>query len=171
MEERFVYAKKSEKEENIPAIFEILYDNMAEKYPTGDTKEEDYRIWSSYFIPSLMEEKRKLVLLLGENGLIGYFQYSIENKTFKMEDLQVREEYHGSGLFRRLYTWIVKQLPRDLEWVEAFTDKRNRKTQGILEHLGMVRCGENKSGKSYFYRGEYRNLLGLYTPENEEEAV
>lgn len=159
---RFEYADKDKINDIIPRLYEILFSNMSQKYPTGNTREEDYCIFSSNFAQSMKEENRQLILMVSNDTIIGYFQYTIIGKTLKMEDLQTDKDYHGSGLFGIFYTWLVRQLPTDLQKVEALTDKRNIKTQGILEHLGLIRCGENKNGRSFYYMGDYRNLLDKY---------
>ncbi len=159
---RFKYANKEQLKNILSQLFEILYSNMSLKYPTGNTREDDNIMWSSYFVSSMQDNSRQLVLMLLENDIIGYFQYSISNNILKMEELQIQKEYHGTGLFGIFYSWLVHKLPQNIATVEAFTDKRNTKTQGLLEHLGLVNCGENKNGKSYHYRGAYRNLLEKY---------
>ena len=156
------HADKEQLKELLPELFEILYSNMATAYPTGDTKEEDYRIWSEYFPESLEDPTRKLVLISVEQSLAGYFQYRTTEDLFMMEDIQMKQAYHGSGVFRALYCWLVHQLPQSLKTVEAYTNKKNFNTQGILEHLGLEICGENKNGKSFHYRGNYQNLLKKY---------
>ena len=44
--------------------------------------------------------------------------------------------------------------------MEAYAHKKklNYKSQGILEHLGLQRIGENGNGSSFHYRGLYRDL-------------
>ena len=162
MEFQFVYADKERLGSLMPQLFDILYDNMAAAYPTGGTREEDYDIWSRFFPGSLEDPARRLILLYQKDQLIGNFQYHLAGGVLFMEDLQVRPEFHGSGLFRAFYGWLTHQLPRETQTVEAFTDKHNHKTQKILEHLGLVNIGENKNGKSFHYQGEYQKLLDLY---------
>lgn len=162
MSYRFEFVHKKELENILPQLFDILYSNMSLNYPTGCTREEDYRIWSNSFIFSIQDEARQLVLMLSENTIIGYFQYSVAGNMLRMEDLQIKKEFHCSGVFGIFYCWLVKQLPQDIQKVAAYTDKRNIKVQGILEHLGLVNCGENKNGISYLYKGDYKNLLNKY---------
>ena len=162
MNYRFAYADKTQVEPVLLRLFDILFSNMGEKYPTGDTREEDCSMWSAFFTDSLKDEQRQLVLVYSADTLIGYFQYRIVDRSFFMEELQINKEHQGSGVFGKLYTWLLPQLPRDLQTVEAYTDKRNTKTQGVLAHLGLTVCGENKNGKSYHYKGAYNNLLVKY---------
>ena len=58
----------------------------------------------------------------------------------------------GTGRPRR------KILPPEVEFVEAYANKKNEKSQGILARLGLERIGENKNGNSYHFRGRYEEL-------------
>lgn len=42
--------------------------------------------------------------------------------------------------------------------MEAYANKKNKKSQGILARLGLERIGENKNGNSYHFRGRYEAL-------------
>jgi RimJ/RimL family protein N-acetyltransferase len=46
--------------------------------------------------------------------------------------------------------------------VEAYADKRNRKSLAVLAHLGLSVIGENKNGISYRLRGSYAELKSRY---------
>lgn len=159
----FEYANKSQLENLLPELFAILHANMSSIAPTGNTYEDDYKIWFSNICPSMDKPQRKIILMYKEESIVGYFQYSVHCETFMMEDIQVNKAYHGTGIFSALYAWLLRQLPGDIQTVEAFASKKNFKSQGVLEHLGLMPIGENKNGKSYHYRGEYKKLLDKYT--------
>lgn len=159
----FKYADKQNIEDILPSLFDILHSNMSVIAPTGNTYDEDMKIWSSNIIPSLQKESRQIVLMLAENELIGYFQYSVCFDSLMMEEIQIRKDYHRTGIFRLFYSWLVKKLPRNIKYVEANSNKSNYKSQGVLEHLGIIRTGENKTGKSYHYKGDYAVLLKKYS--------
>ena len=80
-----------------------------------------------------------------------------------MADIQIKKQFQGTGLFSRMYKWLIKKLPRNLLYVEAYANKNNYKSQSVLKHLGLVESGENKNGISYYYKGEFSNLLSRYT--------
>ena len=162
MDVRFKYADKTRLEEILPACFEILYENMSVIAPTGDLYEEDLRLWCDTIYPLMEKAGRQLILLYCEEELAGYFQYSISDKTLLMEEIQFRAIYHGTGLFRQLYTWLIKQLPKDLCCVAAYVHKNNQNAQNILNYLGLACCGENRSGNSFYYKGSYCELLNKY---------
>lgn len=154
----FALANKQRLDSILPRLFHILHTNMSEIAPTGDTYEEDFAVWSRYLVPAMKKEQRQLVLMFLEDELAGYFQYDITGPTLMMEEIQIKPEYQGTGLFRELYRWLEKELSSGLVFVEAYAHKSNRKSQGILEHLGLEKIGENKSGSSFHYRGTCREL-------------
>ena len=79
-----------------------------------------------------------------------------------MEEIQIEKAHQGKGLFRKLYTWLLPQLPRDIESVGAYSHKVNVRSQAILESLGLERAEENSDGDFYRYEGKYARLLEKY---------
>ena len=100
-----------------------------------------------------------------ESELVGYFQYYIngDTKSLMMEEIQIKKELQGTGLFFEFYKWLVEQLPKNIVFVEAYANKKNLKSQSILKHLGLVEVGENKNGNSFYYKGKYADILGRYS--------
>ena len=43
--------------------------------------------------------------------------------------------------------------------VEAYANKKNTKSMGILGKLGLEIVGENQRGTSYLFRGNYDDML------------
>lgn len=162
MDFSFAYADKTKMEETLPILFEILYSNMSQITPTGNSYENDRREWLSNLIPAMQKEPRHIILFYANGALAGYFQYYINAGAFMMEEMQIRRPYQGTGLFCAFFSWLVERLPKEIKTVEAYSDKANDKSQAILEHLGLVRSGENKNGNAYYYRGDYAALLEKY---------
>lgn len=158
----FIYADKQDMERLLPLLFEILHENMSKIAPTGNNYETDFRQWLECVAPAMCKEARKIVLMYDNNALAGYFQYYTNGDMFMMEEIQFREKYHGSGLFREFYRWLVHELPDTIEYVEAYSNKSNFKSQAVLEHLGLSRIGENKNGITFHYRGGYKTLADKY---------
>lgn len=155
---RFQFADKPVGEPVITEIFKILRGNMELIAPTGSAFEEDFAVWREYIVPAMGEEQRQIVLMFCGGELAGYFQYDIREDSFMMEEIQIKPEYQGTGMFRELYRWLENELPAGLGSVEAYSNKNNVKSQKILERLGLRRLGENKSGSSYYYKGSCREL-------------
>lgn len=162
MSYKFTYLDKQYTEEILPDLFEILHSNMSVISPTGNTYEEDFALWSSCVAPAMQKENRQIILMYSGDALAGYFQYYTNSDSLMMEEIQIKEEYQGTGLFNTFYSWLVVKLPEDIKYVEAYANKKNVKSQGILEHMGLVKSGENKNGNSFYYKGDYTQLLKKY---------
>lgn len=161
----FKFADKLQIEQLLPDLFRILHSNMSIIAPTNNSYEDDFEIWSSHIIPAIQKEQRQIVLMYVDNKLVGYFQYYINSDTdsFMMEEIQINKEFQGTGLFSEFYNWLIKNLPKDIMYVEAYANKKNYKSQCILKHLGLVKLGENKNGNSFYYKGKYVDLLNRYS--------
>ncbi|MBQ2774543.1 MAG: hypothetical protein IJF40_01475 [Clostridia bacterium] len=162
MNTRFEYADKQKMQEILPVLFDILHSNMSIIAPTGNTYENDMEQWLSNVLPAMQKEVRQIVLMYADDKLVGYFQYYVNSGALMMEEIQIASEYQGSGLFGLFYRWLVKVLPKDIKYVEAYSNKKNHKSQAILEHLGLSKVGENKNGNSFYYKGDYVILLNRY---------
>ncbi|MBR4765367.1 MAG: GNAT family N-acetyltransferase [Clostridia bacterium] len=155
------------KSEDIPVfadeIFSILANNMRAIAPTGNSYDEDYKIWLDYAVPAWREEKNSVILIFCGETLCGYFQYSVKDSTLRMEDIQFKPEYQGCGLFAELYHYLMSIIPAQTKYVEAYASKENIKSQEVLKHLGLTVIGENKNGRSLHFKGEYKNLSERYS--------
>ena len=161
----FKFADKLQIEQLLPDIFRILHSNMSIIAPTNNSYEDDFEIWSSHIIPAMQMEQRQIVLMYVDNKLVGYFQYYINGDTnsLMMEEIQIEKAFQGTGLFSEFYNWLIKSLPKNIMYVEAYANKKNLKSQSILKHLELVEIGENKNGNSFYFKGAYVNLLNKYS--------
>ncbi len=160
-----MFADKQELERILPDLFRILHSNMSIIAPTNNSYEDDFEIWSSYIIPAIQKEQRQIVLMYVECKLVGYFQYYINGDTnsLMMEEIQIEKAFQGTGLFSEFYNWLIKSLPKNIMYVEAYANKKNIKSQNILKSMGLVESGENKNGNSFYYKGKYADLLNKYS--------
>ena len=144
-------------------LFDILALNMSVIAPTGNTYEEDYRLWFEAVNEGLNKEARQIILIYCNNLLIGFFQYYTNNDLFMMEEVQISPQFHGKdNIFRGIFRFVLSVLPCNIQIIEAYANKQNEKSQKILQRLGLIKIGENKNGNSYHYRGEYRSLIKWY---------
>ncbi|MCQ2431766.1 MAG: hypothetical protein MJ175_04090 [Clostridia bacterium] len=161
------YVFKQMEKQDIPVylteMFDILADNMNRIAPTGKSYQEDYKIWSECVVPVFSEGKRSVILILDDGVLCGYFQYCVTDTTFRMDEIQFRPEYHGSGLFSELYHCLTNIIPAQIKYVDAYSHKANHKSQGILKHLGLEECGESKNGNTLYFKGEYKTIYERYS--------
>lgn len=165
-EVNFEYLLKSEFASSAPKIFAILADNMEKIAPTGNTREEDYKCWSECVSEGLERDERQMILIKQSGKLIGFFQYFTNEDTFRMEEIQLKSEYQSKGIFRNLYGFILPKINDSIEFVDAFASIHNRKSIGILEHLGLENIGINKNGRSYHFKGKFEKLKEWYGNED-----
>ena len=159
---RIEFLNKAEADAVLPKLFDILYSNMSVIAPTGNSYEEDFSFWLSCVKPSLQKDPRQILLIYDKDEIVGFFQYFVNNGLFMMEEIQFIDKYKKTGIFRELYSHLTEIIPRDTEFVEAYADKRNKKSIEVLTHLGLEIIGENKNKVSYHFRGRYENILRRY---------
>ncbi len=162
---RFQYLDTEDFANYLPQLFHILHSNMSVIAPTNHSYEEDYTFWVSSIYPSMQDDSRKTVLIYSDKRLIGFFRFYIncDALSLLMEDIQIILEFQGSGFFSLLFKWLVKELPQSIVTVEAYANKQNVKSIAVLEHLGLKRVGENKTGNSFRYKGKYSFLFDKYS--------
>ena len=160
----FRFLEKPPAPEILDEIFDILATNMRVIAPTGLTYEEDKAQWMACVPPALTKDARQIVLIYVGGELAGFFQYYVtaDHSVFMMEEIQFKEAYRESGLFGELYRFLIPKLPADIVSVEAYADKRNTKSLGVLGHLGLTVIGENKNGISWHLRGDFAVLKEKY---------
>lgn len=157
---KFSFLDKSNSEKIMPILFDILFENMSEIAPTGNSYAEDYKIWSENAIPALKREFRQIILIINEDMIIGYFQYYTNNGLLMMEEIQIRKEYQEQGIFRNLYGLIIEHMLYDVSVVEAYANKKNPKSQAILMRLGLSVIDETQN--KYHFKGDYTCLVSWY---------
>ena len=159
---RFEFLDKNRAEEFSPALFRLLYTNMEKIAPTGKSFAEGYAEWHDAVSEGLQRPPRQILLIYDGEVLAGFFQYYVNETTFMMEEIQFDPAYHGSGLFRKLYAFLSEIVPENTPYVEAYAHKKNERSRGILRHLGLQVIGENRSGNSDHFRGDWRSVWEKY---------
>ena len=81
----------------LPQMFEILSTNMSKIAPTGNSYEEDNKIWLSYMEPNL--KRKQIILMYVGEVLAGYFQYSLNESTVLIEEIEILPDYQRTLLF------------------------------------------------------------------------
>ena len=147
----------------INEMFKILASNMNVIAPTGNSYDADFKIWSECAVPAWSEGERSVILIFCEDTLCGFFQYFVNDTTFRMDEIQFKKEYQGCGLFAELYHYLTTIISAQTKYVDAFARKENLKSQRILEHLGLSVVGESKNGKSLYFKGECKTLFERYS--------
>ncbi len=156
----FRYLEKQEFDLYAPRLFSLLYNNMMPIAPLEESYEEAEALWCRTFGGAFKgREARKLLLVLDGEELIGFFGFLAAEDTFHMEEIQIAPAYQGKyGIFRRILTFVLRELPTELCFVEAYAHKSNEKSLSIQRHLGLSVIGENKNGNCFHLRGDMAAL-------------
>lgn len=158
----FEYLDKTEFLSVSSVLFNILADNMEIIAPTGNTREEDCKCWYEGVSGGLKRDERQIILIKDADCIIGFFQYYTNAETFMMEEIQLKHEYRGKNIFRELYGFLISNIRKDIEFVEAYANIKNHKSIGILEKLGLSEIGMNKNGHCFRFKGSYSDLIKWY---------
>lgn len=161
----FYYLEKDRFAEFANGLFSILYNNMSKIAPTGNNYEEDFQFWFQAMQKELQNGNRSIIVILQKepHEIVGYFQYSVNARMFMMEEIQISPLHQSRhNIFRGLYGFVFDRLGTAVDHVEAYANKDNTKSIGILNKLGLSVIGENKTGTSYHFRGTYADLLNWY---------
>lgn len=89
----FSILQKNKATDILPILFKILHSNMSVIAPTGNTYEDDYRLWIDSVAMALKKDARQIILIYDDTEIIGYFQYYVNATTFMMEEIQFNKEY------------------------------------------------------------------------------
>lgn len=165
----FSYLSKNEFNKNAGKLFSVLYDNMTKIAPTGNSREEDYKLWYEAMSDEMQSDKRHIIIISQKNSqeIIGFFKYSTNECVFMMEEVHIRGAYQGRcNIFRTLYGFVLEHINEEIHFVEAYANKKNIKSIKILNKLGLSIVGENKNGISYHLRGTYKDLVKWYMSES-----
>lgn len=166
----FVYVQKRDIPTLLPAMFDLLYENMSRIIPDERNREAQREEWYGQVGPALMGEKRRLVLLRQGGTMAGFFWYYLKGSTLMMEEIQLRKEYQGTGLFRRFFAWLMEGLPEDIDQAEAFAHRDNRKSRRILEYLGLRAVTVAAEEEYILYRGDCSLMRDRINQKKEENC-
>ena len=146
-------------------LFDILADNMSVICPTGNSREDDYREWFSAVSDGLKKENRNIILIYNSENSdpIGFFQYYTTHDTFMMEEIQIMSEYMGKfSIFRDLYGFVLQNISLSIKYVEAYANRQNKKSIGILKRLGLDIIEKVHDGRLYHFKGKFSDLVKWY---------
>ena len=136
-----------------PELFRILSENMSAIAPTGNSFDDDYQMWSSYVLSDdFWTSDRKIVMMLSNDEIVGYFQYCVHGDILTVEEVEIEEKYQRTALFGRFLRYIKDNMPPGVRYIEAYVNKLNSNSHRITTKLGFKIVGENKNGKSWHYR-------------------
>ena len=159
---RFEYLDKSRKDEWLPRLFDLLYNNMKDFVSGGMSYGEEREAFLSAVGPALEKEPRQIILMRRGETLAGYFQYYVNGGTFMVEEIQIVQEFQGTTLLAALFRYLSRELPEGIERIAAYAHKNNLHSQTIMGKLGMEPAGES-DGDFCFYRGDFRPIARKFS--------
>ena len=139
---RFEFLNKQEKDVWLPQLFDLLHENMKSIAPSDLPYAEEKTQWIANVSPALEKPPRQILLCFAEETLAGYVQFYIRNDLLMVEEVQIAKSYHRSFVFWRLCRFLLEELPPEIAVVEAYAEKRNLHSLGIMRKLGMAVIGE-----------------------------
>lgn len=145
--------------EHKQTLFDILADNMAKIALTENSREEDFLLWSEILRERLLNGQVSIISFLYSGQIIGYFQYSICNDVFVIEEIEISPPFQiRYNVLGNIVKLLPDVVPPNIDYIEAYANKNNNASTRLLDKVGFEIVGENKSGKSYLHRGKYSAL-------------
>ena len=136
---------KKEKDQWLPILFDLLYENMCRIAPSGRNRDQDREQWLSQVSPALDKEPRQVLMCFANGKLVGFLQYYTRNDLLMVEEVQIAKGYQRTFLFYRLCKHLLNTLPEEIRIIEAYADKRNHASIKLMGKLGMVTVEEEES--------------------------
>lgn len=158
---RFIFLDKSRAGEALPALFDILHQNMSHIAPSGQAYEEDRALWLSCVAPALQRTARQILLLYDGEVLAGYLQYYVNDGVFMVEEVQLKVAYQRTLLLHRLCQFLTTVIPAETKYIEAYAHKDNAISQALQRSLGMVHIGTKENGTLHF-QGDCQKLFARF---------
>lgn len=155
----FKFLDKSNVDEFLPVLFDILYENMEKITPFGKSYEDAKTEWLRQVTPAMKKDRRQIVLMYDGDALAGYAQYYTNDTILMIEEIQLKPKYQRTMLLFEFCKFMKATLPSDITYIEAYTDKRNINSQKLIEALSMKII--NDDGKYYHFRGLLKALKKL----------
>lgn len=151
---------KSQKEQYLPVLFDLLYGNMQTVAPSSLTYDAQREKWLSHVSPALDKEPRKILLCFSDGALAGYVQYYIREDLLMVEELQLKREFQRSLVFYRLCRYLGSCLPAGIRYIEAYAERQNLYSQRLMNKLGMEHM-EDENGFAHL-RGDLDAIRGYF---------
>ena len=155
----FKFLNKSNIDDFLPVLFDILYENMEKITPFGKSYEDAKTEWLGQVTPAMKKDRRQIVLMYDGDALAGYAQYYTNDTILMIEEIQLKPKYQRTMLLFEFCKFMKATLPREITYIEAYADKRNTNSQKLMEALGMKII--NDDGKYYHFRGLLKALKKL----------
>ena len=153
-----IYLNKAEKDRWLPQLFALFYENMSKYTPVGLSYEAEREEWLRNVSPALDKEPRQVLLALDGQKLAGFVMFYTRRELLMVEEFQIQKDYQGGLLFLRMCRKLLRDLPNEIQWVEAFAHRGNEHSRRLMERVGMNSL-EEPDDLFLHLRGDARDLL------------
>ena len=147
----FKFLNKSNIDDFLPVLFDILYENMEKITPFGKSYEKAKAEWLGQVTPAMKKDRRQIILMYDGDALAGYAQYYTNDTILMIEEIQLKPKYQRTMLLHQFCKFMKSIVPSEIAYIEAYADKRNTNSKKLIEALGMKII--NDDGKYYHFRG------------------
>ena len=153
-----VYSSKELSDNQFIKMYEILINNLFKTYPEfldDKDKHDNKDNYNNLFNSIKTSEQYNVICLEETDLLIGYLSYSVINDELWISEIQIRDDYHGKGVLRKLIGKFVS-MPElnSYEYIKIHINKRNTHSQEVFGHIGFEKIGE-----STIYKIDTDNLI------------
>lgn len=153
---------KKEKDQWLPRLFDLLYENMHRIAPSGLNRDQEREQWLNQVSPALDKEPRQVLMCFADDTLVGFLQYYTRNDLLMIEEIQISRQYQRTFVFYRLCKHLMDTLPEQISIIEAYADKRNHASIRLMGKLGMVTVEEDESAFIHM-RGSAQAIRTIFT--------
>ena len=150
---RFCYLNKAQKDEWLPLLFDLFYENMSKIITFDKSFEDEKREWIECISEAICKAPRQIILCLDDQEIVAFVMYYTRNDALMIEELQIKEKYQRTRLCYRLLKYLIEVLPDNIETVEAYAHEENYISQLVMKNLGMTSVGD-ESRKFVHLRGK-----------------
>ena len=141
----FTRLNKEDKEQWLPQLFDLFYENMQAIVLSDLPYEQQKQQWLGEVSPALEKAPRQIVLYFVNDTLAGYVQYYTNQNLLMIEEIQIKKAYQHTTLFYGVCKHLATALPADLETIEAFALKQNLNSRKLMQKLGMTQIDEDET--------------------------
>ena len=153
-----VYSSKELSDNQFAKMYEILINNLFKTYPEfldDKDKHDNKDNYNNLFNSIKTSEQYNVICLEETDLLIGYLSYSVINGELWISEIQIRDDYHGKGILRKLIGKFVS-MPElnSYEYIKIHINMRNIHSQEVFGYIGFEKIGE-----STIYKIDTDNLI------------
>ena len=158
---RTFYPDKEKKAEYLPVLFDIFHENM-HSFMTSDECSWEKSQWLREVGAALNNDSRKLILCTVDETPVGFLMYCISGAVLMVEELQISRDYRFSGVFKSMCRELSLQLPKNVQFIEAYAHRENLKSLRLMEKQGMSVVDPDDASAYIHMQGSISPLLRLF---------